>query len=228
MPEAAGDAGIVRKGEPRHLQSERATRLVVDLEVDRDRTSGEGFVRIGEGRQDGRLPVGDGRDHHLLGAAPSEDLDGIFRDATRAVLSFVHMLVLLSRRGGGSHMRSRVTPSRVHVVALVTGGLFWSSARTPSGTLLKILTVTDEYTKAYLFMTAARSFKAVDVIEALECLMILYGPPNHLRSHNGPAFVANATQRLLAATGVARPVRRDVPRSPAGRAARRGTVPEPG
>jgi len=73
---------------------------------------------------------------------------------------------------------------------------------TADGGVLKILTVTDEYTKTCLFMTAARSFKAVDVIEALERLMTLYGPPNHLRSDNGPEFVAQAIQRFLAATGV--------------------------
>ena len=32
--------------------------------------------------------------------------------------------------------------------------------------------------------------------------MTLYGPPKHLRSDNGPEFVAQAIQRFLAATGV--------------------------
>jgi transposase InsO family protein len=73
---------------------------------------------------------------------------------------------------------------------------------TTDGGVLKILTVSDEFTKACLFMTAARSFKAVDVIEALERLMTLYGTPNHVRSDNGPEFVAKAIQRFLAASGV--------------------------
>ena len=73
---------------------------------------------------------------------------------------------------------------------------------TADGGVLKILTVTDEFTKACLFMTTDRSFKAVDVIDVLERLMTLYGPPNHLRSDNGPEFVAHAIQRFLAASGV--------------------------
>ena len=73
---------------------------------------------------------------------------------------------------------------------------------TADGGVLKILTVTDEFTKTCLFMTAARSFKAVDVIDVLERLMTLYGPPNHVRSDNGPEFVATALQEFLAATGV--------------------------
>ena len=73
---------------------------------------------------------------------------------------------------------------------------------TADGGVLKILTVTDEYTKACLATFAARSIKAADVIETLERLMTLYGPPNHLRSDNGPEFVAHAIQRFLAASGV--------------------------
>ena len=73
---------------------------------------------------------------------------------------------------------------------------------TAYGGALKILTVTDEFTKTCLFMTAAKRFKAVDVVNVLELLMTPYGPPHHLKSDHGPEFVAQAIQRFLTATGV--------------------------
>ncbi len=74
---------------------------------------------------------------------------------------------------------------------------------TVDGRRLKILTVTDEYSKACLATFTARSVKATDAIEVLERLMTRYGPPKHLRSDNGPEFIASGLARFLAATGVA-------------------------
>lgn len=74
---------------------------------------------------------------------------------------------------------------------------------TADGGVLKILTVTDEYSKTCLGLRTGRSFKAKDVIAVLERLMVLYGPPNHVRSDNGPEFVARAIQAFLAEIGVA-------------------------
>lgn len=73
---------------------------------------------------------------------------------------------------------------------------------TADGDMLKILTISDEYSKACLATFAQRSIKATNVIEVLERLMTLHGPPNHVRSDNGPEFVAQAIQRFLAATGL--------------------------
>ena len=47
-----------------------------------------------------------------------------------------------------------------------------------------------------------RSLKAVDVSATLERLMTLHGPPEHVRSDNGPEFVAYAVRSYLAAAGV--------------------------
>jgi len=39
-----------------------------------------------------------------------------------------------------------------------------------------------------------RRLKAIDVIDVLSDLFILRGVPEHIRSDNGPAFVARAVQ----------------------------------
>ena len=39
-----------------------------------------------------------------------------------------------------------------------------------------------------------RKLKAIDVIDALSDLFILRGVPGHIRSDNGPEFVAKAVQ----------------------------------
>ena len=70
------------------------------------------------------------------------------------------------------------------------------------GRRLKILTVTDEYSKAALATIPATSIKARDVTNALERLMTLYGAPKHLRSDNGPEFLAKTMRSFLQGMGV--------------------------
>jgi putative transposase len=45
----------------------------------------------------------------------------------------------------------------------------------------------------------ARKLKAIDVIDVLSDLFILQGIPAHIRSDNGPEFVAKAVQEWIAA-----------------------------
>ena len=73
---------------------------------------------------------------------------------------------------------------------------------TSDGGVLKILTVTDEFSKTCLALRTRRSFKAKGVIDVVENLMVVYGLTNHVRSDNGPEFVAHAIQAFLAAAGV--------------------------
>ncbi len=51
-------------------------------------------------------------------------------------------------------------------------------------------------------MEVRRSFKARDVLEVLSELMLIRGRPGHIRSDNGPEFIAQAIQRFLEQTGV--------------------------
>lgn len=48
----------------------------------------------------------------------------------------------------------------------------------------------------------ARRLRREDVLAALAELFVTRGPPAHIRSDNGPAFIANAVQEWLAKVGV--------------------------
>jgi transposase InsO family protein len=52
-----------------------------------------------------------------------------------------------------------------------------------------------------LAIRVARKLKAIDVIDVLSDLFILRGVPGHIRSDNGPEFVAKAVQQWITAVG---------------------------
>jgi putative transposase len=62
---------------------------------------------------------------------------------------------------------------------------------------LKWLCVIDEHTRECVLLRVARGMTAVDVIEALSEVMKTRGTPRHLRSDNGPEFIAKALQAWL-------------------------------
>src|SRR5512132_1218255 len=64
-----------------------------------------------------------------------------------------------------------------------------------------MLNVIDEFTHECLAIRIDRRLKAVDVIDVLSDLLILRGVPGHIRSDNGPEFVAKAVQEWIAAVG---------------------------
>jgi len=64
-----------------------------------------------------------------------------------------------------------------------------------------MLNVLDEFTHECLAIRVARKLKAIDVIDILSDLFILRGIPGHIRSDNGPKFVAEAVQKWIAAVG---------------------------
>ena len=55
-----------------------------------------------------------------------------------------------------------------------------------------MLNVIDEFTRECLAIRVARKLKAIDVIDVLSDLFILRGVPGHIRSDNGPEFVATS------------------------------------
>ena len=65
-----------------------------------------------------------------------------------------------------------------------------------------MLVVIDEFTRESLAIEAAWSFRSQQVIEVLQYLFAVRGAPEHLRSDNGPEFVARAVTRWLARAGV--------------------------
>jgi len=76
------------------------------------------------------------------------------------------------------------------------------SDRTHDGRAIKILTVIDEYTRESLDIVVARKIRSDDVLHCLTDLFVKYGPPEHIRSDNGPEFTAKAVRSWLKHIGV--------------------------
>ena len=74
--------------------------------------------------------------------------------------------------------------------------------RTREGRPLKFLTVVDEFTRECLTIEVARKQTSRDVLRTLAQLMLRYGVPKHIRSDNGPEFVARAVRSWLSRLGV--------------------------
>jgi putative transposase len=75
------------------------------------------------------------------------------------------------------------------------------SAKTHDGRTVRMLNLIDEYTRECLLIRCERSWSSAKVIGALADVMVLKGVPEHLRSDNGPEFVAKDLRKWLAATG---------------------------
>jgi putative transposase len=70
--------------------------------------------------------------------------------------------------------------------------------RTEDGRQLKLLVVIDEFTRECLAAEVGRTFTARDVMLTLQYLFAVRGAPEHVRSDNGPEFIAKELQRWLA------------------------------
>ena len=93
--------------------------------------------------------------------------------------------------------RVRLRPERVNHV--------WSydfvKAMTHDGRALRILVVLDEYTRECLALRVARRFGSLQVIETLADVMLVRGIPEHIRSDNGPEFIAEELRKWLGKVG---------------------------
>lgn len=70
------------------------------------------------------------------------------------------------------------------------------------GRTFKVLTVVDEYTRVPMLVHVARRINAHDVIGLVTGLFKEHGVPRHIRSDNGPEFIAGALRKHLEASGV--------------------------
>lgn len=66
----------------------------------------------------------------------------------------------------------------------------------------RMLTVIDEYTHECLAIHVKRKLNSSDVLECLADLFMKHGVPEHIRSDNGPEFVAEAVREWLSAAQV--------------------------
>ncbi len=74
-------------------------------------------------------------------------------------------------------------------------------ARTHEGRKFRMLNVVDEFTRECLAIRVARKLRAADVIDVLSDLFIRRGVPGHIRSDNGPEFIAKSVQAWIAGVG---------------------------
>lgn len=81
-------------------------------------------------------------------------------------------------------------------------GYDFLAERTEDGRQLRLLVVIDEFTRECLAIEVARSFTARDVILTLQYLFAVRGAPEHVRSDNGPEFVAKEVQQWLSRAAV--------------------------
>ena len=69
--------------------------------------------------------------------------------------------------------------------------------RIEDGRKIRLLVVIDEFTRECLAIEVARSFTARQVVEVLRYLFAVRGAPKHIRSDNGPEFVAKELNKWL-------------------------------
>jgi putative transposase len=74
--------------------------------------------------------------------------------------------------------------------------------RTQDGRAFRMLVVLDEFTRRCLAIIVARRLRSDDVLHGLTDLFATHGPPEHLRSDNGPEFVAASVREWLGRIGV--------------------------
>jgi transposase InsO family protein len=102
----------------------------------------------------------------------------------------------LGSRANGCNRRQASCPNEVWSYDFVMD-------QTMDGRRLKILPIVDEFTRECLVMVVARRIRAKDVVAVLATLFAQRGCPGHLRSDNGPEFIAKAVKGWLDATKVA-------------------------
>lgn len=74
--------------------------------------------------------------------------------------------------------------------------------RTHDGKVYRMLCVIDEFTRECLAIRVERKLNARIVLEVLADLFLFHGPPEHIRSDNGPEFAATALREWLERIGV--------------------------
>ena len=75
-------------------------------------------------------------------------------------------------------------------------------SRTHDGRPVRMLTLIDEFTRECLAIDVSRRMTSEDVLERLSDLFIQRGPPEYIRSDNGPEFTAHRVRDWLQNVGV--------------------------
>ena len=99
-----------------------------------------------------------------------------------------------SHTGSKNEQRVPVKPNEVWSYDFVED-------RTEKGGRLRMLCVIDEYTRECLTIRVEKSIGSGEVIETLEWLFMTRGVPEHIRSDNGPEFIAKQLKNWLEKQG---------------------------
>ncbi|MGB8725939.1 MAG: IS3 family transposase, partial [Candidatus Sulfotelmatobacter sp.] len=163
----------------RRTDEDQLTQAILDLAVKYGRY---GYRRITALLQDAGWPVGKDRVQRIW---RREGLKVPQKQRPRGRLWL----------GDGSCVRLR--PERANHV--------WSydfvKAMTHDGRALRILVVIDEYTRECLALRVARRLGSLQVIDTLADVMLVRGIPEHIRSDNGPEFIAEELRKWLGKVG---------------------------
>ena len=73
--------------------------------------------------------------------------------------------------------------------------------RTHEGKVFRMLCIIDEFTRECLAIRVERRLNSRDVLDELRELFVRHGPPEHIRSDNGPEFIATALREWLGRLG---------------------------
>jgi transposase InsO family protein len=73
--------------------------------------------------------------------------------------------------------------------------------RTHDGRRYRMPDVVDEFTRECLAIRVGRKLGSIDVVDLPSDLFVLRGVPGHVRSDNGPEFVAKVVREWIAAVG---------------------------
>ena len=73
--------------------------------------------------------------------------------------------------------------------------------RTHDKRKVRMLNVIDEFTRECLAIRVSRRLNSTDVIDVLSDLFILRGIPGHIRSDNGPEFIAKSVRQWISSVG---------------------------
>jgi transposase InsO family protein len=73
--------------------------------------------------------------------------------------------------------------------------------RTHDGRRYRMLNIIDEFTRECLAIRVSRKLGSIDVVDLLSDLFSLRGVPEHIRSDNGPEFVAKIVREWIATVG---------------------------
>ena len=116
------------------------------------------------------------------------------------------------RRAEGLKVRKRqrrtrrLGPSQTQRLSATQRNQVWSwdfvMDQTESGGAFRILTLMDEHTRQCLARHAAWSIRAQDVLTVLEAAMSRHGTPEHIRSDNGPEFIAQEMELWAERNGI--------------------------